>query len=125
MGDAFSRGDVRALARACTEEQFDKLQQRVKARPKGQTVTWKLDKENSRVHILSVRCLDAWGTKNPQDFCIQALVRFDTRQSIAVYGPGGKLVSGDPNNTIRVREHLILEKKNWIGDLDWAIRAPK
>ncbi|KAG9093913.1 hypothetical protein FRC07_011401 [Ceratobasidium sp. 392] len=125
MNYAYARGDLRALSRACIEEQFDKLRLKIKSRPKSQTIVWKIDEANSRVDILSVRCLDAWGNKKAEDFCMQALVRFDTRQAIAVYGPSGKLISGDPNKTVRVREHLLLEKKNWAQELGWGIRAPK
>ncbi|KAG8737018.1 hypothetical protein FRC12_017310 [Ceratobasidium sp. 428] len=125
MNDALARGDERSLARACSEEQFDKLKQRIRARPKGQTIEWKIDEPSSRVDVLSVACQDAWSTQKPEDYCMQALVRFDTRQKIAVYGPGRKLISGDPNKTVRVRELLVLEKKNWVAEQDWLIRAPK
>lgn len=123
MYQALSRGDARSLEKVCSDEQLDKLRTRIKTRPKGQTIDWKMDEKDSKAEVLSVRCVDAWGTSQPEDHVAQILVRFDTRQSIAVYGPGGKLVSGDPAKTVRVREHFLLEKKNWQGYSDWMIRV--
>ncbi|QRV90641.1 mitochondrial import inner membrane translocase subunit TIM44 [Ceratobasidium sp. AG-Ba] len=122
MNQALSRGDVRALEKACSEEQYDKLRAQIRSRPKGQTIEWKMDEKNSKATVLSMRCLDVWGTNRPEDFVAQVLVSFDTKQSIAVYGPGGKLISGDPNKVVRVREHLLLEKKGWESFSDWTIR---
>lgn len=79
MNDSFARGDLRALARTCNEEQFERLRQRIRARPGGQTIVWGKEGEG-RADIVGVRTVDAWQSKKPEDHCTQALVRFDTRQ---------------------------------------------
>ena len=79
MNDAFARGDLRTLARACSEDQFERLKQRIRARPGGNRVVWGKDGEG-RAEIMGVRTVDAWQSKKPEDHLTQALVRFDTRQ---------------------------------------------
>ncbi|KAF8599361.1 hypothetical protein BDV93DRAFT_526156 [Ceratobasidium sp. AG-I] len=120
MNDSFARGDLRTLARACSEDQFERLRQRIRTRPGGNRVVWEKEGEG-KAEIMSVRTVDAWQSKKPEDHLTQALVRFDTRQSVAVYGPGGKLLSGDPKKFVAVREYLVLEKKNWQPG-DWMLR---
>ncbi|KAJ1311841.1 hypothetical protein OPQ81_010302 [Rhizoctonia solani] len=102
MNSAFARGDIKTLSGVCSEEQLKKLRERIKARPKDQTV-------------------DAWNSKKPEDHCAQVLVRFDTKQAVAVYGPKGKLLSGDPKKLVPVREYIIMERKMW-DDNNWTLR---
>lgn len=79
MNDSFARGDLRTLARACSEDQFERLRQRIRARPGGQTIVWGKEGEG-KAEVVGVRTVDAWQSKKPEDHLTQALVRFDTRQ---------------------------------------------
>ncbi|EUC53571.1 Tim44-like domain protein, partial [Rhizoctonia solani AG-3 Rhs1AP] len=105
-----------------SEEQLKKLRERIKVRPKDQLVVWKGEESKRGVaKVMSFRTVDAWSSKKPQDHCAQVLVRFDTKQAVAVYGPKGKLLSGDPKKLVPVREYMIMEKKMW-EDNDWMLR---
>ncbi|CCO31217.1 hypothetical protein RSOLAG1IB_02073 [Rhizoctonia solani AG-1 IB] len=122
MNSSFARGDIKSLSRVCSEEQLKKLKERIKARPKDQTVVWQGDEgDNGEAKILSFRTVDAWNSKKPEDHCAQVLLRFDTKQSVAIYGPKGKLLSGDLKKIVPVREYIIMEKKMW-DDNDWTLR---
>ncbi|CUA75828.1 hypothetical protein RSOLAG22IIIB_12024 [Rhizoctonia solani] len=123
MNSSFARGDLKALSRVCSEEQLKKLRERIKARPRDQSVVWQGEESpgGGAAKMLSFRTVDAWNSKKPQDHCAQVLVRFDTKQAIAVYGPKGKLLSGDPKKLVPVREYIIMEKKMW-EDNDWTLR---
>ncbi|CAE6444389.1 unnamed protein product [Rhizoctonia solani] len=126
MNSSFARGDVKALSRVCSEEQLKKLRERIKARPKDQLVVWQGEDlegkgQGGTAKVLSFRTVDAWSGKKPEDHCAQVLVRFDTKQAVAVYGPKGKLLSGDPKKLVPVREYIIMEKKMW-EDNDWTLR---
>ncbi|KAG8750189.1 hypothetical protein FRC11_010663, partial [Ceratobasidium sp. 423] len=122
MNSSFARGDVKALSRVCSEEQLKKLRERIKARPKDQSIVWQGEEgEGGAAKVLSFRTVDAWSSKKPEDHCAQVLVRFDTKQAVAVYGPKGKLLSGDPKKLVPVREYIIMEKKMW-EESDWTLR---
>ncbi|KAF8679867.1 MBA1-like protein [Rhizoctonia solani] len=122
MNSSFARGDIKTLSRVCSEEQLKKLRERIKARPKDQMVVWKSEEgDGGEVKVLSFRTVDAWNSKKPEDHCAQVLVRFDTKQAVAVYGPKGKLLSGDPKKYVPVREYIVMEKKMW-DDNDWTLR---
>ncbi|CAE7072651.1 unnamed protein product [Rhizoctonia solani] len=121
MNSSFARGDLKALSKVCSEEQFKKLRERVKARPKDQLVVWQGEEgDGGAAKVLSFRTVDAWNSKKPEDHCAQVLVRFDTKQAVAVYTKG-KLLSGDPKKLVPVREYIIMEKKMW-DDNDWTLR---
>ncbi|EUC53592.1 Tim44 domain protein [Rhizoctonia solani AG-3 Rhs1AP] len=122
MNSSFARGDLKSLSRVCSEEQLKKLRERIKARPRDQLVVWQGEQGKEGVaKVMSFRTVDAWSSKQPQDHCAQVLVRFDTKQAVAVYGPKGKLLSGDPKKLVPVREYIIMEKKMW-EDNDWTLR---
>ncbi|CAE6505250.1 unnamed protein product [Rhizoctonia solani] len=122
MNSSFAKGDIRTLSRICSEEQLKKLREKIKARPKDQLVVWQGEEESAgEAKVLSFRTVDAWSSKKPEDHCAQVLVRFDTKQAVAVYGSKGKLLSGDPKKLVPVREYIILEKKMW-EDNDWTLR---
>jgi hypothetical protein len=89
MNSSFARGDIKSLSRVCSEEQLKKLKERIKARPKDQTVVWQGDEgDNGEAKILSFRTVDAWNSKKPEDHCAQVLLRFDTKQvSIRYFYP--------------------------------------
>ncbi|CAE6449731.1 unnamed protein product [Rhizoctonia solani] len=123
MNSSFARGDPKSLSRVCSEEQLKRLRERIKARPRDQLVVWQGEPGEGVgvAKVMSFRTVDAWSSKKPQDHCAQVLVRFDTKQAVAVYGPKGKLLSGDPKKLVPVREYMIMEKKMW-EDNDWMLR---
>ncbi|KAL5641642.1 hypothetical protein ACGC1H_001949 [Rhizoctonia solani] len=122
MNSSFARGDLKSLSRVCSEEQLKKIRERIKTRPRDQLVVWKGEEGGGGVaKMMSFRTVDAWSSKRPQDHCAQVLVRFDTKQAVAVYGSKGKLLSGDPKKLVPVREYIIMEKKMW-EDNDWTLR---
>ncbi|EUC53578.1 Tim44 domain protein, partial [Rhizoctonia solani AG-3 Rhs1AP] len=123
MNSSFARGDPKSLSRVCSEEQLKRLRERIKARPRDQLVVWQGEPGEGVgvAKVMSFRTVDAWSSKKPQDHCAQVLVRFDTKQAVAVYGPKGKLSSGDPKKLVPVREYIIMEKKMW-EDNDWTLR---
>ncbi|EMD35355.1 hypothetical protein CERSUDRAFT_74970 [Gelatoporia subvermispora B] len=73
--------------------------------------------------ILSLRAQQAhFGTQEPKRgsrLIVQALVRFDTVQSLHVYSKRGQLLhAAQPK---RVVEHLVLQKRMWY-DAPWVVR---
>ncbi|KAB5594662.1 Tim44 domain containing protein [Ceratobasidium theobromae] len=123
MNACMAQKDLKSLAQVCSEEQFDRARRHIRGRAKDQNVVWKVDEHNQSVEVLSFRAADVWSTHKPEDFCAQALVRFDSRQSVAVYQHSGKLLSGDPKKMTRVREYIVMERKGWTGG-DWMLRKP-
>ncbi|OCH89354.1 hypothetical protein OBBRIDRAFT_756735 [Obba rivulosa] len=73
--------------------------------------------------ILSIRAQQAhFGIQDPKRgsrFMVQALVRFDTVQTLHIYSKRGQLLHEAPPK--RVVEHLVFQKRMWY-DAPWVVR---
>ncbi|PCH35383.1 hypothetical protein WOLCODRAFT_139877 [Wolfiporia cocos MD-104 SS10] len=85
---------------------------------------WKFHGERSPCRVVSIRSLPGFlGQKVPNNgsrLLVQALVRFDTFQSLNVYSKKGVLLheQTDPKPVV---EYLVVQKRLWY-DTPWAFR---
>ncbi|CAE6529820.1 unnamed protein product [Rhizoctonia solani] len=124
MNSSFARGDLKSSSKHLTAHALAAYQTMNSSFARGEPKSLSRGEQGKGVgvaKVMSFRTVDAWSSKQPQDHCAQVLVRFDTKQAVAVYGPKGKLLSGDPKKLVPVREYIIMEKKMW-EDNDWTLR---
>lgn len=127
-------------AKIITTSDFqNEILRRIKKQPAGFHFKWNLDKEHS-VQIISIRAAQYYMAREAPKFgsryLLHALVKFETEQSLEIYGPNGKPLHEVPegavkraNGTIpakpkRVTEYLVMEKRLWY-DTPWVFREQR
>nr|GAT44912.1 predicted protein [Mycena chlorophos] len=128
---------------------IDELEKLAKNRLPGHTYFWTFHREVRPTRIISLRAVDGdFGREMPQTgtrIAVQALVRFDTEQSVEIYDRNGQplhevvpaeeqTVSGQPVKTgktlhrvaavpKRVTEYLLLDRPMYLPNSRWRFRA--
>ncbi|KAJ7065031.1 hypothetical protein C8F01DRAFT_1129190 [Mycena amicta] len=114
-------------------------------RTAGNLYFWKFHREVSPTRILSLRAVDGdFGKEMPVTgtrIAVQALVRFDTEQSVEIYDRNGKALhelgpTGEqqparlgktlhrlPATPKRVTEYLVLDRAMYLANSKWRFRA--
>jgi len=124
---ALANGDVGTIKRLTINPYTGHLQGLLKSRTSAnQRFRWTLHSEVTPARIVSIRAIEGHlGRGAPRmgnRFVVQALVRFDTMQSLEIYSKRGDLISPRDSSTPRqVTEYLVLEKRMWY-DAPWKIR---
>jgi hypothetical protein len=127
MCQAIAENDKAMLRKVTCHGQLDRVLKILKDRDPNWVYKWRLHRVNAPCRIVSFRAINAYGaTADPAPglnrLLINALVRFDTTQSLEVVG---KRRSGDKYvvkpKTKRVLEYFIMEKKGWIHS-PWSVR---
>ncbi|KAI0701374.1 hypothetical protein BC835DRAFT_1264905 [Cytidiella melzeri] len=124
VNQAVAANDTKTIRKYTIESYRDVLLKRLQAQDKNNHYVWTLHGENAPCQVLSIRSFQGHlGPKVPQfghRLVIQALVKFDTNQSLQVYNKRGKLIAGDGKQQ-RVVEYLVLQRRGWY-DGPWTIR---
>ncbi|EAU89246.2 hypothetical protein CC1G_03511 [Coprinopsis cinerea okayama7 len=137
LNTSLANRDSKTLRALTTSEYQSEILRRLKKQPHGLHFKWNLEREVSPTQVLSLRVVQYYMAKEEPKFgsryLVHALVKFDTEQSLEIYGPRGEALHEvaegavkRPNGTIaakpkRVTEYLILEKRLWY-DTPWIFR---
>ncbi|KAI0346437.1 hypothetical protein BDW22DRAFT_1461811 [Trametopsis cervina] len=121
---AVAVNDQKVVKKYAVQGYRDTLLKRISSRDKEKHYVWRLHGENKPCAVLSIRAFFGHMGSSPPTFgnrlVIQALVKFDTNQSLEVYNKKGKRLAGD-DTPKRVVEYLVLQKRGWY-DGPWTIR---
>ncbi|KAI0087376.1 hypothetical protein BDY19DRAFT_955414 [Irpex rosettiformis] len=124
VNKAVAAGDIKTLRKHTSDSYKDTILKRVQARDKNHLHIWKLHGQNAPPQVLSIRSfVGHMGIKDPLQghrLVIQALVKFDTNQSLQVFNCRGKVIGGS-DEPKRVVEYLVLQKRGWVPG-PWIIR---
>ncbi|ESZ90544.1 hypothetical protein SBOR_9067 [Sclerotinia borealis F-4128] len=118
MYQNFAAGNAKSLQKICLDGLYESFSQRIASRPKGQRVSWNLDKLNRRPKIMSTRAVMLPGGDG--NVIRQAVVRISSRQSMILRDRNGKKLPA--SNTKDVVEYVVVQKiyRNW-QDKEWQI----
>ncbi|KAK0203524.1 hypothetical protein DFS33DRAFT_1260899 [Desarmillaria ectypa] len=139
LNAAIAKRDVKRVKQLSNVTYRDDIMSRMnKADPKL-TYIWRFHKEVAPTKIISIRCTEGHLGATPPTFgnrlVVQALIRFETEQSLetynqkglAVHAPADGAVSSSIGGTVvpakprRVVEYLTIEKKMYY-DTPWYFR---
>ncbi|OOF98572.1 hypothetical protein ASPCADRAFT_204326 [Aspergillus carbonarius ITEM 5010] len=124
MYSAFAAGDSATLRKVCCSGLANQLNSRIAARPKGEQVTWDLEKyiKSPATFFTGVRVLADRATQIPElpDSGVrQVVLRITSRQS------KGKVSPGNSTNNAKQQdctEYLVIQKLRWIGEEgEWRV----
>jgi len=124
---ALADGDVKTIKNFTTNPYTSHLQTLLKSRTSpNQRFKWTSHSEVTPPQIVSIRAIEGHlgrgGPKLGNRLVIQALIRFDTMQTLEIYSKQGNLLSPKESSTPRrVTEYLVFEKRMWY-DVPWKIR---
>jgi len=126
VNEALAEGDSKTLKKLTNSGYYAHLQSLLKNRSPNQNYVWKQYWDVKPAKIVSIRAIDGHLGRGVPKFgnrlVIQALVRFDTMQSLEVYSKRGVLMSPESaSSPRRVTEYLVLERKMWY-DTPWMIK---
>ncbi|KAF5314765.1 hypothetical protein D9611_007171 [Ephemerocybe angulata] len=135
-----AKGDSKAVKTLTAAEYQTELLRRLKKQPANFTFRWTFEREVSPTQIVSLRAAQYhMGREDPKfgnRYLVHALVKFDTEQSLEIYGARGEplhevaegatkradgTVAAKPK---RVTEYLVMEKRMWY-DTPWVFREQK
>ncbi|KAB8290527.1 hypothetical protein EYC80_010952 [Monilinia laxa] len=118
MYQNFAAGDAGRLRRICADGLFESFSQRIASRPRGQKVTWNLEKMNRRPKIVSTKAVMIPGGEG--NVIRQAVVRISSRQSMRMTDRKGKALPGSSEKDIV--EYVVIQKiyRNW-QDKEWQV----
>ncbi|KAI0792478.1 hypothetical protein C8Q75DRAFT_890002 [Abortiporus biennis] len=121
---ALASGDEKTLKKYAVAAYKEHLSKVLKARDPSKVYFWKFHGESSPTKVVSLRAVEAnMGSEEPKfgnRLLIQALVKFDTLQSLQVYTRKGAVIKGEVAPK-RVVEYLVFQKRMW-QDAPWVIR---
>lgn len=124
---ALADGDVSTIKKLTTDPYTTHLQSLLKSRiSPNQRFRWTLESDVTPPKIVSIRAIEGHlgrgGPRLGNRLVVQALVRFDSMQSLEVYSKKGTLISPRESSAPRrVTEYLVLEKRMWY-DAPWKIK---
>ncbi|CAD6447862.1 b10dbcfb-a1d2-45f2-a3cc-42d60978fe3b [Sclerotinia trifoliorum] len=118
MYQNFAAGHTGRLRRMCADGLYESFAQRIASRPRGQKVTWNLEKMNRRPKIMSTKAVMIPGGSG--NVIRQAVVRISSRQLITLKDSKGRELPGSSEKDIV--EYVVVQKiyRNW-QDTEWQV----
>lgn len=124
VNQALADRDEKVIKQLAVADMQSHYIQLVRSQDASRISVWKFHGERSPCRVVSVRAVPThMGQEVPGNgsrLLVQALVRFDTLQSLEVYSKRGTLLRGQ-NEPKPVVEYLVLQKRMWY-DTPWTIR---
>ncbi|KAL4924929.1 uncharacterized protein BDV17DRAFT_202657 [Aspergillus undulatus] len=129
MYSAFADGDVATLRKICCTGLANNLTGRITARPKGEKVTWSLDKyiRSPSTFFTGLRVVSDRAVQIPElrDSGVrQVILRITSRQSTGkVRQPSrGKSPTEKPVKQQNCTEYIVIQKLRWLGEEEpWRV----
>lgn len=118
MYQNFAAGNTGYLRRICTDGLYESFAKRIASRPKGQRVSWALQRMNKSPKIMSTKAAMLPGGEG--NVIRQAVVRISSRQTINMSDARGKPLPGSSEKD--VVEYVVMQKiyRNW-QDGEWQV----
>ncbi|THH00474.1 hypothetical protein EW026_g2062 [Hermanssonia centrifuga] len=124
LNQALAAGDDKTIKKLSAVSYQDHLLKVLRTQDLTKKYAWTFHGEKEPCKVVSIRAFPAHMGKEDPTFgsrlLIQALVRFDTLQSLQVYSRKGTLLAGD-GKPKHVVEYLVFQKRMWY-DTPWVIR---
>ncbi|KAI0069693.1 hypothetical protein K474DRAFT_1714011 [Panus rudis PR-1116 ss-1] len=121
---AVAAGDEKTIKKYTVDVYRTRALQLARGRNPSHVYVWNFHGENSPCKVVSIRCTEANLSAEPPKIgnrlLVQALVKFDTNQSLQIYNKRGVKLGGDENPR-RVVEYLVFQKRMWY-DTPWVVR---
>ncbi|MCJ1255856.1 hypothetical protein MMC24_003674 [Lignoscripta atroalba] len=108
MYTAFAEGDAATLSKICTEGLLASFRSRIASRVPGERLRWILCKYTRRPRVVSHRAVMIPLGKGIA--LRQAVVRIQSRQSLARLKPNGELIEGTGEEK-DVREYVVVQRR--------------
>ncbi|KAF9888419.1 hypothetical protein FE257_008697 [Aspergillus nanangensis] len=136
MYAAFADGDVTILKKICCAGLANSLGSRISSRPKGEKITWNLDKYNRTptTFMTGIRVVSDRATQIPElpDSGVrQVVVRITSRQStgkvkvVSKAGARNSTTAVEPVGPVKQQdctEYIVIQKLRWTGEEeDWRV----
>ncbi|KAJ3480764.1 hypothetical protein NLI96_g8121 [Meripilus lineatus] len=121
---AIASGDDKTIKRLTAADYQSQQLKFIRGQDSSKVYVWKFHGEKKPCKVVSIRAVQAHlGSEEPKignRLLVQALVKFDTMQSLQVYSKRGALLQGDetPKNVV---EYLVFQKRMWY-DAPWVVR---
>ncbi|KAI9641077.1 hypothetical protein NHQ30_010505 [Ciborinia camelliae] len=118
MYQNFAAGDAGRLRRMCTDGLYDSFLQRIASRPRGQKVSWNLEKMTRKPKIMSTKAVMIPGGEG--NVIRQAVVRISSRQMMKMRDSKGRDLPG--SSTKDIEEYVVVQKiyRKW-QDSEWQV----
>ncbi|MCJ1235962.1 hypothetical protein MMC14_003938 [Varicellaria rhodocarpa] len=110
MYNAFADGDLHTLQRLCTDGLLEKFRSRIAKRPMGERLQWTLHKQVRTPRVVSHRAVVLPMVEGAA--LRQAVVRLESRQSLARMRQDGSVVEGTGEEKV-IREYLVVQRRMW------------
>jgi len=124
INEAVSQRDEKTIKELSIAEMQEHYLKLTRSQDRSRVYTWKFHGERSPCRILSIRSIPAhMGQHVPNGGSrqlVQALVKFDTLQSLEIHSKKGALLHGS-SEPKPVVEYLVFQKRMWY-DTPWTIR---
>ncbi|KAI0631235.1 hypothetical protein C8Q77DRAFT_1062544 [Trametes polyzona] len=124
VNEAVAARDEKTIKRLTAGEQTVAYTKLIRNQDPRFINVWKFHGERTPCKVVSIRALEAYyGAKAPRmgsRLAVQAVVRFDTLQSVETYSKktGARIGETEPKPVV---EYLIFQKRMWF-DSPWVIR---
>ncbi len=126
LNELIAAGDKPAMRRLVTEKMYSLLKKEVQQREQGgwHRVDWGMKQlpEPKDISVVQGRLIQADESDQSLAFA-QLTCRIQSRQTCAVYGKGGKLVSGEPGVEVEVVDHWVFERLLKRPSAKWSVAA--
>ena len=126
LNERIAAGDKPAMRRLVTEKMYSLLKKEVQQRERGgwHRVDWgmKQPPEPKDIAVVQGRLIQADESDQSLAFA-QLTCRIQSRQTCAVYGKGGRLVSGEPGVEVEVVDHWVFERLLKRPSAKWSVAA--
>ncbi|PWY79421.1 hypothetical protein BO94DRAFT_626330 [Aspergillus sclerotioniger CBS 115572] len=127
MYSAFAAGDSATLRKVCCSGLANQLSGRISSRPRGEKVTWNLEKyiKSPATFFTGVRVLADRATQIPElpDSGVrQVVLRITSRQSKGKVSPGDSTEVANNAKQQDCTEYLVIQKLRWVGEEgEWRV----
>jgi large subunit ribosomal protein L45 len=123
----FAAGELTLLKRQATSKCFGLMKKEIKVRESGgkwAKVSWGLAEEPrlSNVELLQARLL-ALDPNNPKTHFAQLTVSITTKHTFAAYDKNGRIVAGDPEASVSVKDVWVVERALVNQQGRWILAA--
>ncbi|KAF7789673.1 hypothetical protein EIP86_000619 [Pleurotus ostreatoroseus] len=123
VNTALAAGDLKTIRKLTGSEYETHLTKLIRGRDSSRTYVWNFVKEEKPCKVVSLRAIPGYLASQPPKIgnrlLIQALVKFDTLQTLQVYNKKGDLIHDEKPR--RVVQYLVLQKRMWYNS-PWIIR---
>ncbi|KAI4311116.1 hypothetical protein MLD38_036040 [Melastoma candidum] len=118
---ALAHGDKKSLRKAVTEKMYSTLKHDIKTRESmWSKVYWEMVEPPAKIQTLRARLI-AVDRNDVNKVFVQITIDFLTKQKFEAYDSNGKVVAGDKNKEVLVRDIWVFEKSLFHTGAYWRL----